>query len=52
MIHLAVGRGPSPLFGTAKLSTKKRRRKKSVALRKFWKVFVKVWDFCESFDPF
>lgn len=23
MIHLAVGRGPSPLFGTAKLGTKK-----------------------------
>ena len=23
MIHLAVGRGPSPLFGTAKLDTKK-----------------------------
>ena len=23
MIHLAVGRGPSPLFGDAKLGTKK-----------------------------
>ena len=23
MIYLAVGRGPSPLFGTAKLGTKK-----------------------------
>jgi hypothetical protein len=43
---------PVLAISIAKLDIKKRRRKKSVALRKFWKVFVKVWDFCESFDPY
>jgi len=43
---------PVLAISIAKLGIKKRRRKKSVALRKFWKVFVKVCDFCESFDPF
>ena len=31
MIYLAVGRGPSPLFGIAKLGTKKDVRKLSSA---------------------
>lgn len=36
MIYLAVGRGPSPLFGTAKLDTKKTPQMLWNVLGTFW----------------